>query len=61
MKKPPEYLRLLYPAAMLPRLVCIRDYEEHARSVLQKSVYDYYKSGANDQETLADNIRAFSR
>ncbi|KAH0510195.1 Hydroxyacid oxidase 1 [Microtus ochrogaster] len=46
---------------MLPRLVCISDYEEHARSVLQKSVYDYYKSGANYQETLADNIRAFSR
>ncbi|XP_055461526.1 2-Hydroxyacid oxidase 1 isoform X4 [Psammomys obesus] len=46
---------------MLPRLVCINDYEQHARSVLQKSVFDYYKSGANDQETLADNIRAFSR
>ncbi|KAB0383683.1 hypothetical protein FD755_005600 [Muntiacus reevesi] len=46
---------------MFSRLVCINDYEQHAKSVLQKSIYDYYKSGANDQETLADNIAAFSR
>ncbi|DAA23273.1 2-Hydroxyacid oxidase 1 isoform 2 [Bos taurus] len=46
---------------MSSRLVCISDYEQHAKSVLQKSIYDYYKSGANDQETLADNIAAFSR
>ncbi|XP_070328410.1 2-Hydroxyacid oxidase 1 isoform X3 [Odocoileus virginianus] len=46
---------------MFSRLVCINDYEQRAKSVLQKSIYDYYKSGANDQETLADNIAAFSR
>uniref|UniRef100_A0A8C5YJL7 Hydroxyacid oxidase 1 n=1 Tax=Marmota marmota marmota TaxID=9994 RepID=A0A8C5YJL7_MARMA len=46
---------------MFSRLVCIDDYEQHAKSVLQKSIYDYYRSGANDQETLADNITAFSR
>ncbi|XP_012310844.2 2-Hydroxyacid oxidase 1 [Aotus nancymaae] len=46
---------------MLPRLVCINDYEQHAKSVLPKSIYDYYRSGANDEETLADNIAAFSR
>nr|XP_010992757.2 hydroxyacid oxidase 1 [Camelus dromedarius] len=46
---------------MFSRLVCVSDYEQHAKSVLQKSIYDYYKSGANDQETLADNIAAFSR
>ncbi|XP_007086884.1 2-Hydroxyacid oxidase 1 [Panthera pardus] len=46
---------------MFTRLVCISDYEQHAKSVLQKSVYDYYRSGANDQETLADNVAAFSR
>ncbi|KAB1262471.1 Hydroxyacid oxidase 1 [Camelus dromedarius] len=45
---------------MFSRLVCVSDYEQHAKSVLQKSIYDYYKSGANDQETLADNIAAFS-
>ncbi|XP_012494693.1 PREDICTED: hydroxyacid oxidase 1 [Propithecus coquereli] len=46
---------------MLPRLLCINDYEQHAKSTLQKSIYDYYRSGANDQETLADNMAAFSR
>ncbi|XP_007670288.1 hydroxyacid oxidase 1 isoform X1 [Ornithorhynchus anatinus] len=46
---------------MSGKLVCIDDYEKHAKMVLQKSVYDYYRSGANDEETLADNIDAFSR
>lgn len=46
---------------MSSRFVCINDYEQYAKSVLEKSVYDYYKSGANDQETLTDNIAAFSR
>nr|KAF6330051.1 hydroxyacid oxidase 1 [Myotis myotis] len=46
---------------MFSRLVCISDYEQHAKSILQKSIYDYYRSGANDQETLADNMAAFSR
>lgn len=46
---------------MFPQLVCINDYEQHAKSVLPKSIYDYYRSGANDQETLADNVAAFSR
>ncbi|NXA14937.1 HAOX1 oxidase, partial [Sapayoa aenigma] len=41
--------------------VCIADFEEHARTFLPKSVYDYYRSGADDQETLADNVAAFSR
>uniref|UniRef100_F6QEA9 Hydroxyacid oxidase 1 n=1 Tax=Equus caballus TaxID=9796 RepID=F6QEA9_HORSE len=46
---------------MFTRLVCINDYEQHAKSVLRKSIYDYYRSGANDEETLADNVAAFSR
>ncbi|XP_064271759.1 2-Hydroxyacid oxidase 1-like isoform X1 [Passer domesticus] len=41
--------------------VCIADFEEHAKTFLPKSVYDYYRSGADDQETLADNVAAFSR
>ncbi|XP_074720533.1 2-Hydroxyacid oxidase 1 isoform X1 [Strix uralensis] len=41
--------------------VCIADFEEYAKKFLPKSVYDYYRSGADDQETLADNIAAFSR
>ncbi|NWU74255.1 HAOX1 oxidase, partial [Onychorhynchus coronatus] len=41
--------------------VCIGDFEEYARTFLPKSVYDYYRSGADEQETLADNVAAFSR
>ncbi|NWH36226.1 HAOX1 oxidase, partial [Chloropsis hardwickii] len=41
--------------------VCIADFEEYAKTFLPKSVYDYYRSGADDQETLADNVAAFSR
>ncbi|XP_071438264.1 2-Hydroxyacid oxidase 1 [Pithys albifrons albifrons] len=41
--------------------VCIADFEEYARTFLPKSVYDYYRSGADDQETLAENVAAFSR
>ncbi|NXK39867.1 HAOX1 oxidase, partial [Piprites chloris] len=41
--------------------VCIGDFEEYAKTFLPKSVYDYYRSGADDQETLADNVAAFSR
>ncbi|NXK46343.1 HAOX1 oxidase, partial [Chauna torquata] len=41
--------------------VCIADFEDYAKKFLPKSVYDYYRSGADDQETLADNVAAFSR
>ncbi|NXI90305.1 HAOX1 oxidase, partial [Psophia crepitans] len=41
--------------------VCIADFEEYAKKFLPKSVYDYYRSGADDQETLAENVAAFSR
>ncbi|XP_071375080.1 2-Hydroxyacid oxidase 1 [Centroberyx affinis] len=41
--------------------VCVGDFEEEARRVLPKAVYDYYRSGADQQHTLADNTAAFSR
>ncbi|XP_065597794.1 2-Hydroxyacid oxidase 1 [Cyrtonyx montezumae] len=41
--------------------VCVADFEDYAKKFLPKSVYDYYRSGADDQETLADNVAAFSR
>ncbi|NXN68399.1 HAOX1 oxidase, partial [Himantopus himantopus] len=46
---------------MSGKLVCLADFEEYAKKFLPKSVYDYYRSGADDQETLADNVAAFSR
>ncbi|KAM9392017.1 2-Hydroxyacid oxidase 1 [Pholidichthys leucotaenia] len=41
--------------------VCVSDFEEDARKILPKAVYDYYRSGADDQNTLADNVAAFKR
>nr|XP_014435507.1 hydroxyacid oxidase 1 [Pelodiscus sinensis] len=41
--------------------VCVSDFEQCAERVLPKAVYDYYRSGADNQQTLADNVAAFSR
>uniref|UniRef100_A0A8D0KP83 (S)-2-hydroxy-acid oxidase n=1 Tax=Salvator merianae TaxID=96440 RepID=A0A8D0KP83_SALMN len=46
---------------MSEKPICIADFEQHAKKCLRKSVYDYYKSGADDQQTLAENVAAFSR
>uniref|UniRef100_A0A3P8RTT9 (S)-2-hydroxy-acid oxidase n=1 Tax=Amphiprion percula TaxID=161767 RepID=A0A3P8RTT9_AMPPE len=46
---------------MAGQCVCVSDFEEQARKVLPKAVYDYYCSGADEQKTLADNVAAFSR
>ncbi|KAM6913638.1 2-Hydroxyacid oxidase 1 [Lycodopsis pacificus] len=41
--------------------VCVADFEEEAKKVLPKAVYDYYRSGADEQTTLTDNVAAFNR
>uniref|UniRef100_A0A8C0G9A5 (S)-2-hydroxy-acid oxidase n=1 Tax=Chelonoidis abingdonii TaxID=106734 RepID=A0A8C0G9A5_CHEAB len=41
--------------------VCVGDFEQYAKRFLPKAVYDYYRSGADNQQTLADNVAAFSR
>ncbi|XP_036004450.1 hydroxyacid oxidase 1-like [Fundulus heteroclitus] len=41
--------------------VCVSDFEEEAKRVLPKAAYDYYRSGADGQSTLADNVAAFNR
>lgn len=46
---------------MSDKPVCVADFELHAKRVLPKSVFDYYVSGADEQETLNDNVAAFSR
>uniref|UniRef100_A0A8C5N2P5 (S)-2-hydroxy-acid oxidase n=1 Tax=Gouania willdenowi TaxID=441366 RepID=A0A8C5N2P5_GOUWI len=46
---------------MLAQRVCVSDFEDEAQRVLPKAVYDYYRSGADQQDTLADNVAAFSR
>uniref|UniRef100_A0A674N252 (S)-2-hydroxy-acid oxidase n=1 Tax=Takifugu rubripes TaxID=31033 RepID=A0A674N252_TAKRU len=46
---------------MTAQRVCVSDFEEEAKKVLPKAVYDYYRSGADDQNTLTDNVAAFDR
>lgn len=48
-------------APQLPALINIEDYHQHARRYLPKQVYDYYSSGAHDQQTLLDNVAAYRR
>ncbi|CAH1250984.1 HAO1 [Branchiostoma lanceolatum] len=43
------------------KLVCVQDYEDHAREHLPKSVWDYFSSGADDELTLRENQSAFRR
>jgi isopentenyl diphosphate isomerase/L-lactate dehydrogenase-like FMN-dependent dehydrogenase len=42
-------------------MVCLDDFERYASQVLPKYAYDYYRSGADDQITLAENVEAFRR
>ncbi|CAL8283171.1 unnamed protein product [Boreogadus saida] len=46
---------------MSERRVCVSDYEADAQRILPKAVYDYYRSGADQQQTLEDNTAAFNR
>ena len=43
------------------RMFCLADFEEKAKENLDKRVWDYYASGANQQQSLRDNVEAFSR
>ena len=41
--------------------VCVADFEKFAYETLPRNALDYYRSGANNQETLGDNVKAFIR
>ena len=43
------------------KLVCVADYEKHASQVLPASIFEFYKGGANHEQTLKDNHDAFQR
>ena len=43
------------------QLVCLDDFEKYAFKSLPLNALDYYRSGANDQVTLKDNVEAFRR
>jgi hypothetical protein len=42
-------------------VVCLDDFEREAVKVLPKNAFDYFRSGADDEATLRDNIDAFKR
>ena len=42
-------------------LVCLDDYEQLAKDKLDRNAYNYYSSGASNQQTLRDNVQAFKR
>ena len=41
--------------------VSLDDFEVYARKFLPRNALDYYRSGANDQVTLSDNLKSFQR
>lgn len=43
------------------RLVCVRDYEVEALARLDKNARDYYRSGADGEQTLKRNNTDFQR
>ncbi|KAJ3144921.1 Hydroxyacid oxidase 1 [Irineochytrium annulatum] len=45
----------------MAKLVCLEDYRKAAVAILPRNARDYYESGAEDEETLRDNIAAYSR
>lgn len=47
--------------ASLAELLTVRDFERAARRALTKQAYDYYRSGADGERTLRENVRAFDR
>ena len=42
-------------------LVCVDDYKKEAEKILPKNALDYYRSGALQQVTLAENSEAINR
>ena len=41
--------------------VCVDDFEIYAKNYLNRNAIDYYKSGADNEISLADNINSFNR
>jgi 4-hydroxymandelate oxidase len=44
-----------------PHLLTVRDYEKAARAALSTMAWDYFRSGADAERTLRENLRAFRR
>ena len=46
---------------MASRFVCVDDYEQEARLRLDRNALLYYFMGSDAEQTLRDNVDAFSR
>ena len=46
---------------MAGKFVCVEDYENHAKKVLPSYALEYYRSGADDEQTLLENRESFKR
>ena len=42
-------------------LLSVDDFEKYALNILSKPIGDYYRGGADNEETLRNNRKAFSR
>jgi len=45
----------------MSKLVCLADFEAHFLKSLDRNARDYFSSGANQEQTLRDNVEAFYR
>ena len=41
--------------------ICIADFEKIAKTKLTQNAWNYYSSGADDEQTLSENCTAFNR
>ena len=46
---------------MANTLICLNDYERKAKSLLGEFAAKYYGAGADDEQTLEENVRDFKR
>lgn len=42
-------------------MFCVADFEKYAQARLDSNAWGYYSSGANQEQTLRDNVEAFRR
>ena len=55
-------LLIVYKRKMATKsLICLEEYEEEARSILDRNAWGYYSSGATTEYTLRDNVQAYNR
>jgi len=46
---------------IMSKPVCLTDFEAHFLRTLDRNARDYFSSGANNEQTLRDNVEAFNR